>query len=173
MDERSSDLSFTTFPANKIVTENEDEAIARPGFRFSLNAVILWIAILALIFTNVLTYNAVLDLKNELRTSAVSGMPIPAEEVAKQFIKATNIPSTVTTEVEDVRYSSEEDTYLVEFAWTLTATGKKWYSSTRLKSDGFGFYHGQILSSQFNQPLGRTRPYSVSVHTPSPLKGKP
>ena len=136
---------------------------------------ILWIALFALILTNMMTYREVLELKSQIKPLPPVGpaMPIAAESVAKQFVQATNIQSTVTTQVEDVRYSPTEDAYQVEFAWTIQATGKKWYSSVRLNGDGFGNYSGKIASSQFNQPLGRTTSYRVSISSPSPLTGTP
>lgn len=160
---------------NNTVTETEQEQPTSPRFRFSLNAVILWIAIFALILTNVMTYREVLELKSHLKASPASGsgLPISAESVAKQFVQATNMPATLTTKVNDVRYSPKEDAYLVDFAWKITATGQTWHSDVRLTSDGFGSYYGKILSDQFNQPLNRTQPFSVIVSSPSPLTGNP
>ncbi|RCS49407.1 hypothetical protein DTL42_12845 [Bremerella cremea] len=157
------------------MTNPELEDSPPAAIRFSLSSVILWIAIAALILTNVMMFQEIREIKSHLLSSPANGqaMPISVERVAQQFAQNTNNPSTVTTKVEDVRYSPTEDTYLVSFSWTITATGKTWHSDVRLKGDGFGNYFGQIQSDQYNQPLGRTRPSTVVIQSPSPLTGNP
>ena len=86
--------------------------------------------------------------------------PLPVEEVARQFEQSTTVGPIKTT-VGDVRYSPKEDAYKVQFSWDNAQTNQKWFTDVQLTSDGFGGYYGQITSSEFLQPLGRTNAYTV------------
>ena len=137
---------------------------ARGRVQFSIGTLMLWTAIVCLAVSHGILALQMRGLKRELESSR----PLRAEEVARQFEQRTTLPPIRTT-VRDVRYSSEKDSYKVDFSWHNAKNGRTWSSDVTLKSDGFGSYFGEIRNGSFVQPLGYKSPYSVVVKSPSPL----
>jgi HAMP domain-containing protein len=136
-------------------------------FRFSLASLLLFMAVLGLAIMLGLTYRKLHRVEQEL--SAMQ--PISPQEVARQFEQHTTL-GPITTKVDDVRYSPKADAYKVGFSFVDSAVGVKWSTEVMLKADGFGAYHGQIMSSEFIKPLGVSNSFNVSVQTRSPLEAK-
>jgi hypothetical protein len=126
---------------------------------------LLLVAIIGLGIALFITRQDLAEAKRQLSVS----QPLSLSEVARQFQKNAST-STVAVTVNDVRYSDVEKAYKVEFLWVDPTTKQKWSSETKLQSDGFGRYLGQVRSSEFLTALGSSGFITVFVETPSAFK---
>ena len=151
-----------------------DESFSAPAkreLRFSLGQLLSIVTITCLVLAIVLMSLQMRMLSGRLETTQreLSALqPLPVQEVAEQFEQQTTL-NPIATQVKDVRYSPQEDAYLVGFSWTVKG-GQPMYTDVKLKGDGFGGYFGRIPNDEFIKPLGNPDPYVIYIRAPSLLE---
>lgn len=136
-----------------------------PRLQFSLATLLLSMTAVGLAVALLLTNRRLAEAERRLKAI----FPLPVDEVALQFENRTTV-GPITTRVRDVRYSSDHDSFLVNYEWTDSQTGQTWSSDLVLESDGFGRYSAVIHNDPFIKPLGNTRGFTVLVESPSALQ---
>jgi cell division protein FtsL len=151
-----------------------DESPAGPAkrqLRFSLGQLLLIVTVACLVLAVVLLSIQMRLLSGRLEATQreLSALqPLPVQDVAEQFEEQTTL-GPIATQVKDVRYSPQEDAYLVEFSWTVKG-GQPISTDVKLEGDGFGAYIGRIPNEEFIKPLGNKDPYTVYIRAPSLLE---
>jgi len=146
------------------MTQSNDNkiSIVKWPYRLSFGTILLWVAIVCITIAIIMMKRDLSQIKQNLN----SQVPLSVQEVAQQFQKRTTLgPITVT--VKDVRYSSEKDSYKIDFSWTDATTGKIWHTDVQLTNDTYGTYFGVIRNDPFFKPLGYEDGYPVAVESPS------
>ena len=136
----------------------------RQPWTFSLGSMLMAVTIACLATALFATHRRLADTESQLR----SMQPLSTRDVATQFEGCTTV-GPISTEVTDVRYSPEDDSYKVRFSWTNQDDGQTWWTDVILKSDGYGSYGGMIRNGPFTKPLGYKNGFAVAVQTPSGL----
>ena len=166
------------------MTEVASQSTRSRPFRYSVGNLLLVVTVVSLATALLLTHRKLSQIERKLAETErelTTFQPLRADEVARQFVERTTINSISTT-VQDVRYSPTDDAYKVKFSWVDPTTGKKWSSEVKLAADGYGTYMGRITFNEFFksvytppdkpfvEPLSGRYDFVVVVQTPSPIK---
>ena len=136
-----------------------------PRFQFSLNNLLLWIAVIALAIGLVLTTRELSSRRRELEAL----QPLSVQEVARQF-EARTSQGTLKVTVSDVRYSQADDAYRVKFSCVNSTDGASWTSDVKLEGDHFGSYSGMIRDGTYLTAIGTSSDgFYIVVEPPSTL----
>jgi len=131
-------------------------------FRLSLGKSLLWGTIAVLGIAYATTHRELVAVRQELKRA----LPIPIEEVARQFQESTT-SGPIATQVRDVRYSSTDDSYKVKYSWVDPATGQTWSSDRELAGNGYGAYLGRIGIKELCEPWEKSGHWIVVKARPS------